>query len=127
MGTGAKVKPRLRFDPEARPRLLKRTSAPAGSHSIADADFLLSWARDSIPVNRGSCPEDSGDFSSRAACASDGIPGRDRRRMVVAGHTDQFSARTDRSESQTSMRILRPLSEPPDIAVAGDAGVAGTD
>ena len=72
-------------------------------------------------------PEDGTDFSSHAAGASPDIARYNCRGVVVAGHTDPFGTRADRSECQTAMRILRPLPRPPDVAVGGNAGVAGAD
>src|SRR6516164_4700574 len=72
-------------------------------------------------------PEDGTDFSSHAAGASPDIARYNCRGVVVAGHTDPFGTRADRSECQTAMRILRPLSRPPDVAVGDNAGVAGAD
>ena len=104
---------------------------PAGgsfhSYMPADADYLLLWGQVAFRLIDDPCPEDGTDFSSHAAGASSDIPGCGRRSVVVAGHTDQFGAGADRSERQTAVHIIRPFPRPPDITVAGDAGVAGTN
>ena len=65
-------------------------------------------------------------FASHASGASRNIPGCNRRGVVVAGHTDQLGARTDRSECQTAMHILRAFPQQPNVRVA-DTSAAGPD
>src|SRR3984957_8739341 len=77
-----------------------------GKYIPADTDFLWLWGRCSIPVDRRSLPGGGDDSPPHADGASPDIPGHDCRGVVVAGHTDPFSARTDRSECQTAMHIV---------------------
>lgn len=87
----------------------------------ADADFFVRAG------GKDSCGEDETDFASHATRVSRGVPGCDRCGMVVAGYTDQFGARADRSECQTAMHIIRTLPRSPDITVAVDTSIAAAN